>query len=79
MPDKVLYANIFENTENLDSALENFCAKLASYNPEALIEMKKVLWEGTDHWETLLLERAAITGKLVLSEYSKKALTQFKK
>ena len=77
--EKGLYANIFENTENLDSALENFCAKLASYNPEALIEMKKVLWEGTDHWETLLLERAAITGKLVLSEYSKKALTQFKK
>ena len=77
--EKGLYANIFENTENLDSALENFCAQLASYNPEALIEMKKVLWEGTDHWETLLLERAAITGKLVLSEYSKKALTQFKK
>ncbi len=77
--DKGLYADIFENTDDLDAALENFCSKLASYNPEALIEMKKVLWEGTDHWETLLLERAAITGKLVLSEYSKKALTQFKK
>jgi methylglutaconyl-CoA hydratase len=77
--EKGLYADTFENTDNLDAALENFSSKLASYNPEALIEMKKVLWEGTDHWETLLLERAAITGKLVLSEYSKKALTQFKK
>ena len=77
--EKGLYADTFENTDNLDAALEKFCFKLASYNPEALIEMKKVLWEGTDHWETLLLERAAITGKLVLSEYSKKALTQFKK
>jgi methylglutaconyl-CoA hydratase len=77
--EKGLYANTFENTVDLDAALENFCAKVASYNPEALIEMKKVLWEGTAHWETLLLERAAITGKLVLSEYSKKALTQFKK
>ncbi|MFE3869751.1 enoyl-CoA hydratase/isomerase family protein [Flavobacterium sp. ZS1P70] len=77
--EKGLYADTFENTEDLDAALENFCSKLASYNPEALIEMKKVLWEGTDHWETLLLERAAITGKLVLSEYSKQALTQFKK
>ena len=76
---KGLYADTFENTDNLDAALENFCSKLAGYNPEALIEMKKVLWEGTDHWETLLSERAAITGKLVLSEYSKKALTQFKK
>lgn len=77
--EKGLYADTFENTDNLDAALENFSSKLAGYNPEALIEMKKVLWEGTDHWETLLLERAAITGKLVLSEYSKKALTQFKK
>jgi methylglutaconyl-CoA hydratase len=77
--EKGLYAETFENTDNLDVALENFCSKLASYNPEALIQMKKVLWEGTNHWETLLLERAAITGKLVLSEYSKKALTQFKK
>ncbi|MFE3848161.1 enoyl-CoA hydratase/isomerase family protein [Flavobacterium sp. LB3P45] len=77
--DKGLYADTFENTDDLDVALEKFCSKLASYNPEALIEMKKVLWEGTDHWGTLLLERATITGKLVLSEYSKKALTQFKK
>ena len=77
--ERGLYANTFDNTEDLDAALENFCSKLASYNPDALIEMKKVLWEGTAHWETLLLERAAITGKLVLSEYSKKALIQFKK
>ena len=77
--ERGLYANTFNNTEDLDAALENFCSKLASYNPDALIEMKKVLWEGTAHWETLLLERAAITGKLVLSEYSKKALMQFKK
>ena len=77
--DKGLFANVFENTEDLDNALENFCSKLASYNPEALIEMKKVLWEGTNHWEALLFERAAITGKLVLSDYSKNALSQFKK
>ena len=76
---KGLYADVFEKTNDLDVALENFCSKLASYNTEALIEMKKVLWEGTDHWETLLFERAAITGKLVLSDYSKNALTQFKK
>lgn len=77
--EKGLYADVFENAEDLDMALVSFCSKLASYNPEALSEMKKVLWEGTDHWGALLLERAAITGKLILSEYSKKALTQFKK
>ena len=67
------------SAENLDNAVANFAQKLSSYNPEALSEMKKIIWEGTEHWESLLLERAAITGKLVLSDFSKNALIQFKK
>jgi methylglutaconyl-CoA hydratase len=77
--EKGLYANTFETIQELDNAVADFTAKLASYNPEALLEMKKVLWEGTQDWETLLLERAAISGKLVLSDFTKKALSQFKK
>jgi len=76
---KGLYANIFETIEALDVAIADFTDKLSNYNPEALLEMKKVFWEGTQHWDTLLLERAAITGKLVLSDFTKKALSQFKK
>ena len=67
------------SAENLDNAVTAFVQKLSSYNPEALAEMKKIIWEGTEHWESLLIERAAITGKLVLSDFSKNALTQFKK
>jgi len=67
------------NAENLDDAVADFAQKLSAYNPEALQEMKKIIWEGTEHWESLLIERAAITGKLVLSDFSRKALTQFKK
>ncbi len=77
--EKGLYAKVFETTADLDKELETFCSKLASYNPEALTEMKKVLWEGTDNWDALLLERAAISGRLVLSDFTVKALTQFKK
>ncbi|TRW96125.1 enoyl-CoA hydratase/isomerase family protein [Flavobacterium gawalongense] len=77
--EKGLYANTFETIEVLDAALAEFSTKLASYNPEALSEMKKVLWEGTQDWETLLLERATISGRLVLSDFTKKALSQFKK
>ncbi|MFV8341356.1 enoyl-CoA hydratase/isomerase family protein [Flavobacterium sp. XS2P39] len=77
--EKGLYVNIFETVEELDTALVSFSAKLAGYNPEALSEMKKVLWEGTQGWETLLLERAAISGRLVLSDFTKKALSQFTK
>lgn len=76
---KGLYAEVFETPELLDNAIANFSSKLASYNPDALLEMKKVIWEGTENWESLLLERAAITGKLVLSDFTKKALEQFKK
>jgi len=73
-----LFSEIHQ-AEDLDNAVEKFAQKLSSYNPEALLEMKKIIWEGTDHWESLLLERAAITGKLILSDFSRNALTQFKK
>ena len=72
--EKGLFANTFATIEKLDEALSILTHQLASYNPEALAEMKKVLWEGTEHWDNLLVERAAITGRLVLSEATKSAL-----
>ena len=77
--EKGLYAKVLENVSELDKELELFTSKLASYNPEALAEMKKVLWEGTENWDSLLHERAGISGKLVLSDFTVKALNQFKK
>lgn len=77
--ERGLYANTFETIEKLDDALSILTRQLASYNPEALAEMKKVLWDGTSHWDTLLLDRASITGTLVISEVTKKALAAFKK
>ena len=75
---KGLYS-VLVDSENLDKEVENFAQKLSSYNPEALHEMKKIIWENTENWESLLFERAAITGKLVLSDFSRNALMQFKK
>lgn len=77
--EKGLYAKTFETVAELDAELELFTTKLAGYNPEALTDMKKVLWEGTENWDTLLYERAAISGKLVLSDFTVNALNQFKK
>lgn len=77
--EKGLYARVFENIEELDKEVEIFTGKLASYNPEALDEMKKALWIGTENWETLLIERAETSGKLVLSDFTKNALAKFKK
>lgn len=77
--EKGLYAQVFDSIKELDKSLEIFVEKLSSYNPEALEDWRKVLWKGTSHWDTLLAERAAITGKLVLSEFTKNALSKFKK
>lgn len=77
--EKGLYARVFESIKELDREIGLFTEKLASYNPEALYEMKKILWKNTDHWENLLPERAAISGELILSEFSRTALNKFKK
>lgn len=77
--EKGFFAKVFDSISDLDKDLDYFSTNLASYNPDGLSEWKKVLWENTDHWETLLTERAAITGKLALSEFTKNALSKFKK
>jgi methylglutaconyl-CoA hydratase len=77
--EKGLFAKIFESINEMDKEVDYLALKLSQYNPEALKEMKKVLWEGTEHWDILLEERAKISGKLVLSESTKSALLKFKK
>lgn len=77
--EKGLYAKVFTDVKELDRELDIFTQKLAGYNPEALADMKKVLWEGTENWDKLLTERAKISGRLVLSDFTKNALGQFKK
>ena len=74
-----LFQESFDTVEQLDAYLEHFCKTLCSYSPEALASLKSVFWEGTAHWDTLLAERAAISGRLALSEYSKNAIAAFKK
>lgn len=75
--EKGLYANVFDTVEALDNAVDTLAAKLASYNPEALLELKRVLWEDTNEWCVSLLERAEISGKLVLSDFTKKKLKSY--
>ena len=75
--EKGLYADIFDTTEALDEAVKILAEKLSGYNPEALKEMKSVFWKNTNHWGDLLLERAEISGKLVLSEFTKDTLKKF--
>ncbi|WP_209401441.1 enoyl-CoA hydratase/isomerase family protein [Pseudozobellia sp. WGM2] len=77
--EKGLFSRVFDSVKELDKELGFYVEKLSSYNPEALTEWKKVLWADTDHWKELLIDRAGITGKLVLSDFTKNALSKFKK
>jgi len=77
--EKGLFANVFESIDELDEAVQKFAEHLCTYNPEALTEMKKVFWRGTEDWDNLLAERAAISGRLVLSDFTKETLQKFKK
>ena len=75
---KGLFTNVFDTTEQLDNAVWRFAEKLTEYNPEAMAEMKKTFWAGTEDWDELLEERAAISGRLVLSEFTKNTLDKYK-
>lgn len=76
--EKGLYAEVCDSIESLDAAVEAFAQQLVRYNADALSQLKKVFWEGTEHWDTLLSQRAAISGRLVLSEHTRAAIAALK-
>ena len=73
-----LYARLFPTLGGLDSIVEEMPKSLAASNPEALARIKRIVWAGTDDWPRLLEERAAMSGKLVLSDYTRAAIARFK-
>ena len=76
--EKGLYAKVFDTTEELDDAVTAFTEKLKGYNPKAMSEMKNMFWRETEDWDQLLVQRAKISGRLVLSEFTKEKLKQYK-
>lgn len=76
--EKGLYAELFDTAADMDKSIEALATKLAMSNPEAMAMLKKVMWEGTENWDQLLIERAGMSGKLVLSEFTINAINKFK-
>ncbi len=75
---KGLYAELHADVAGMDDSIERLSTTLSHYNPAAIHEMKKIFWKGTEHWDELIKERAAISGKLILSDYSKQFIERFK-
>ena len=76
--EKGLYAEVFSTTTDMDAAITTLASKLAGSNPEAMAMLKQVMWRGTDDWDKLLVERAGMSGKLVLSDFTVSAISRFK-
>jgi methylglutaconyl-CoA hydratase len=73
-----LYARVVPGVAELDVAVHALAARLAASNPEAMAEIKRVVWEGTETWDTLLADRADVSGRLVLSEFTRRSIAAFK-
>lgn len=73
-----LYAHLYDTGEALDEAVNELGGNLAQSSPEAMKVLKNVFWRGTDHWPTLLEQRAEISGRLVLSDYTRNFIEEFK-
>ena len=74
-----LYATVKDSTGEVDEAVDALATKLAKANPEAVARIKRTVWANTDHWPKLLDERAAMSGKLVLSKFTRDAIASFEK
>jgi methylglutaconyl-CoA hydratase len=76
--DKGMFTHVFDSTEEMDEAVAKFAKEMADSNPEALALLKKVFWEGTDNWGEVMAERAAMSGRLVLSDFTVNAINAIK-
>lgn len=76
---KGLYTDVYDEVSEMDEEINRLANRLAKSNPEAMAMLKSVFWEGTEHWDQLLADRAAMSGKLVLSDFTVNAINAFKK
>ena len=77
--NKGLYSSVSESSEIMDEKINELIQKLANSNPDAMRELKEIFWAGTEDWDELLARRAEISGRLVLSEFTRNSIHAFKK
>lgn len=73
-----MFMDVYKTSQELDSAITFIATKLASSSTDAMKELKRVAWSGTENWDELLESRAEISGRLILSDFSKNFIQQFK-
>ena len=76
--EKGLYSDVFDSTEEMDKEIQTLASTLSNSNPQAMKELKEIMWKGTEKWDELLMKRAENSGKLVLSDFTSNAIQKFK-
>jgi methylglutaconyl-CoA hydratase len=76
--EKGLFAEVFDTAEEMDNTIASLAQKMTTWSPEALSALKKTLWEGTNNWDSLLANQAAISGELVLLAFAQDAIGKLK-
>lgn len=76
---KGIYAELHPTNIDMDESVRRLAHTLSHSSPDAMAELKKTIWRGTDHWDDLLIERAATSGRLVLSDFTRDAISRLKK
>ncbi len=76
--EKGLYSDVFDSTEEMDKEILTLASTLSNSNPQAMKQLKEIMWKGTEDWDELLMKRAENSGRLVLSDFTRNAIQKFK-
>ena len=74
--EKGLFNEVFDSVDQVDKYIDHFIGKLLGTSSMALLSLKQVLWNGTEHWDQLLDERAGISGRLVITDAAQQAIRE---
>lgn len=73
---KGLYAEVYPTIGELDTAIQSLAERLSASSPDAMVALKRILWEGTENWDELLVQRAEISGRLILTDFARNAISR---
>ena len=73
-----IYQSVSPTIAEMDSEIVQFLEKLASRSSDALALIKKVSWEGTEHFSELMPERILMSASLLLENSTKANIEKIK-
>lgn len=73
-----MFMDVYPTISELDNEVSALAGRLAKSSPDAMRELKKIMWSGTEDWDLLLEQRAEISGRLILSDFAKQTIHNFK-